>query len=213
MRLTRLLLAATVMSTVFALSTPTAAACSCGPATDQQALDAADTVFEGELLSYEFDEDPDGDGTIGSTDPAVWTFAVTAVYKGDARQTETIYSASSGASCGLEIPKEGTFFVFANWITADNAEPGYPIGELTAGLCGGTRAVSAGPLDLDPTIEPVAPIADAPTTTTTLVRPTTGAEEIAEPLTGGGVFVVGFIAVGIIGAFIAARIAKRSRES
>ena len=107
MRLARLLLAATVMSTVFVLSTPTAGACSCGPSTDQQAFDAADTVFEGELLSYEFDEDPDGDGTISSTDPAVWTFAVTAVYKGDARQTETIYSASARGELRPRNPQGG----------------------------------------------------------------------------------------------------------
>lgn len=215
MRIAPALLAIAVVSTVFMLSTPPAGACSCGPATDQQLLEFADVVFQGELLSYEFDQDPDGDGIVSSTDPAVWTFAVTDVFKGEARQTTAIYSANSGASCGLEIPKQGTFYVFANWIRADASEPGYPIGELQAGLCGGARPVLPTALDLDPPVEPVAPIVDAPTTTSTspLRAPTTGADEISEPLTGGGVFVVGFIAVGIIGAFVASRIAKRNRES
>ena len=171
-------------------------------------------VFEGELLSYEFDEDPDGDGLQSSADPAIWTFSVRWVYKGTARQTEAIYSAVSGASCGLEIPEAGTFYVFANWITADDPEPGFPIGELRADLCGGTRLVDVGPVALDPTVEPVAPIATAPTTTTPLAPSSQSAtEDLAEPFTGGGVFVVGFIAVGIVGAFIASRIAKRSREA
>lgn len=213
MRLTRSLLAAAVMSTVFVLSTPTAGACSCRPGTDQDHFERADVVFQGELISYDFDEDPDGDGISSSADPAVWTFAVSDVFKGATRQTTAIYSPVSGASCGLEIPKQGTFFVFANYIDGTNTEPGYPIGELRAGGCGGARPVFPDPLDLDPPVEPVRPIADAPTTTTTLVAPTTAAEDLAEPLTGGGVFVVGFIAVGIIGAFIASRIAKRSRES
>jgi len=214
-RFARALLAAVVMSTVFALSTPTAAACSCGLGSDQEHFDFADVVFQGELLSYDFVQDPDGDGISSSADPAVWTFAVTDVFKGEARQTTAIYSANSGASCGLEIPQQGTFYVFANWIGADTPEPGYPIGELTAGLCGGTRADGPDVLNLDPPIEPVAPIADAPTTTTTttLIASTTGADDVAEPFTGGGVFVIGFIAVGIVGAFIASRIAKRSRES
>lgn len=212
MRFTRAVLAAALMATVFVWSTPTAGACSCGPATDQEYLDFADVVFEAELLSYSFEEDPDGDGIISSLDPAVWTFAVTGVYKGDVRQTQAVYSPNDGSSCGLEIPKEGTFFVFANWIGADNADPGYPIGELTSGLCSGTRLVGIEPLALDPPIAPVAPIADAPTTTTTLVRPTTGAEELTEPFNGGTVFVIGFIVVGIGGVYIASRVAKRGRK-
>jgi hypothetical protein len=208
-----LLVAAAIMSTVFVLSTPTAGACSCAGTSDQIAFDNADVVFVGELRSHVFDEDPDGDGLISSLDPAVWTFAVDGVYKGSTRQTTAIYSANSGASCGLEIPKSGTFFVFANWINADNAGPGYPIGELTASLCGGTRAALPDALDLDPPIESVAPIADPAAPTTTLVAPTTAADDLAEPFTGGSVLVIGFIAVGIIGAFVASRIAKKSRET
>ena len=144
----------------------------------------------------------------------MWTFAVNDVYKGRVRQTQAVYSFRDGASCGLEIPTSGTFFVFARWITADNAGPGYPIGELIGDLCGGTRSVETGPLGLDPPVEPVAPIADAPTTTTTIPRAATGAGAIAEPVTdGGNVLVIGFLAVGVIGAIFAARLAKKSRET
>lgn len=210
--LTRLLVAAAVIAGAFAWSTPSAGACTCDSVTDQAAFETADVVFEAELVDYSYDEDPDGDGLISSTDPAVWTFAVAGVYKGEVRQTEDVYSAVSGASCGLEIQPTGTFYVFADWITADGAAAGYPIGDLTAGLCGGTRSIVDGPLQLQLEVEPVAPIADAPTATTTPLRPSTGVAEVSEPLTGGGVLVVGFIAVGIVGAFVAARLAKRSRE-
>lgn len=203
MRLARLLVAAAILSTMFVWSTPPAGACSCEQLTDQQAYDAADAVFEATVTQL--------DRTEGS--PVAATFAVDHVYKGRVRQTQLVYTPDDTEACGVEFDVGLGYVVFANVIDGSEGIPGYPIGDLRSGFCDGSRGATATGLELDPPVEPVAPIADAPTTTTTLVRPTTGAEEIAEPLTGGGVFVVGFIAVGIVGAFIASRIAKRSRES
>ena len=203
MRLARLLLAAAIMSTVFVWSAPTAGACSCASLTDQQAFDAADAVFVATLAEIE-----DLDGSL-----AVATFAVDDVYKGRARQTQLVYTPPVADPCDLELTVGLDYVVFATVIDGTENDPRFPIGDLKAGFCDGSRPAGPTGLDLSPPVEAVAPIADAPTTTTTLVRPTTGAEEVAEPLTGGGVLVVGFIAVGIIGAFVASRIAKRSRES
>jgi hypothetical protein len=203
-RLVRPLLAAAVMSTVFVLSTPTAGACSCATSTDQESFDRADVVFEGTVVSSE----------VISDRLAVWTFAVDGVYKGAARQTELVYSHPDGESCGIEFVAAQFVAVFATVIDGSEEVPGYPIGDLRSGLCDGNRVLPPGErLALDPPLDPVAPIADASTTTSTLFRPTTGAEELAEPVTDGSVLVIGFIAVGVIGAFIAARIARKNRES
>lgn len=203
MRLARLLVAAAILSTAFVWSTPTAGACSCGVLTDQQAYDAADAVFEATVMQL--------DRSDGS--PVVATLAVDRVYKGRVRQTQVVYTPDDTEACGVEFDVGLTYVVFASVIDGSEGITGYPIGDLRSGFCDGSRRAAAAGLELDPPVEAVAPIADAPTTTTTLVRPTTGAEEIAEPLTGGGVFVGGFIAVGIVGAFVASRIAKRSRET
>jgi hypothetical protein len=198
-----MLVAAAVLSAMFVWSTPTAGACSCVDSPEQERVATADVVFEATVIASES----------LSADLAVWTFDVARVYKGDARQTEAVYAPATADACGLDLVAGTTYVVFADVIDGSEARPGYPIGDLEAGRCGGHREAALGPLDADPPLEPVAPIADAPTTSTTLLRPTTAAEEIAEPLTGGSVLVIGFIAVGIIGAFVASRIAKKSRES
>ena len=202
LRVARMLLATAVMAAVFVWSTPGAGACSCVATTEQESFDRGDAVFEGTVTSMEILDDQ----------LAVLTFEVTGVYKGDARQTQPIYTHAQSTACGVTVDVGDAYVVFADVIDGTEPDAGYPIGDLRADSCNGTRPVDAGVLDVNPRPDPVAPIADAPTTTT-LVRPTTGAEQVAEPATGGGVFVFGFIAVGIIGAFIASRIAKRSRES
>lgn len=191
-----------VFSTVFVWSTPGAGACSCAESTDQQAFEQADVVFEGTVAAEQVD-----------LDLAVIDFDVSGVFKGDARQTQSIYTDGQASDCTPTTNIGGTYFVFADVIDGTEDTPGYPIGDLRAGLCGGTRPAGNTALDLDPPVDAVAPIADAPTTTTTLVAPTNATEELAEPFTGGGVFVIGFIVVGIVGAFIASRVAKRSRET
>lgn len=103
-----------------------ALACSCAPMTDAEYVDNADVVFAGTLLDR---EEPRSSPIISSDDPVTLTFAVSEVYKGQVGAMAQVRTASSGASCGLEIEGEGPFLVFTTF-----DENG-----LTASLCGGTR--------------------------------------------------------------------------
>ncbi|MFT5203165.1 MAG: hypothetical protein ACI9C1_002562 [Candidatus Aldehydirespiratoraceae bacterium] len=210
------LVAAAIIAVTLALTAGEASACSCVGFTDQQAFDAADTVFLGEFADYAYEEDSDGDGEVASDDPAFWTFDVREVFKGEARETERITSAVSGASCGIEISKVGTFYVFAN----NRADT------LKAGLCGGTRAADATPLVLDTSIAGYAPIVEEPEPPSSTAPPSSAPpipssvpkasapeDEVIDQFSGGTFFVVGFITVGILGAIAAARLAKRARDA
>jgi|GEM_PF-3197425 hypothetical protein len=198
------LIAAAIISVALALTAGGASACSCGGFTDQQAFDAADTVFLGEFADYEYIQDPDGDGVSASSDPADWAFAVSEVFRGEAYETQELSSAVSGASCGLEIAKTGAFYIFAN---------GGP-DTLTAGLCGGTRSANT-PLDLSPSVESYAPIVNPSPAVAqpALITDEAPEDEVINQFSGGTFFVVGFIAVGILGAIGAARLAKRARDA
>ncbi len=85
-------------------------ACSCSAGSDDQHFEGAEAVFRGQLVSYT----PPPPPVMSSTDPAIWTFAVSEVYKGDVAPTQPVISSVDGASCGLEIPHQGEFFVFAS---------------------------------------------------------------------------------------------------
>jgi hypothetical protein len=121
-RSTTILLAALVLLLAGWVMAPPASACSCAGGTTADHLDRADTVFTGRLLSREVA------GGSSSTDPALHVFAVESVWKGSARAEQGVVSASSGASCGLELSGEGPFLVFATRTGS----------ALAAGLCGGT---------------------------------------------------------------------------
>ncbi len=139
-------------------------ACSCMAVTDEDAFAAADVVFRGQLAGY---EPPPLQAYMSSADPAVWTFAVSQVHKGDVAPSQQIVSPVSGASCGLELPHQGEFLVFATRRSFDG-----PVsdGRYHANLCGGTRSTAAGPLALQ-----VPPAAEAVTT----VAPETSATTVA----------------------------------
>lgn len=227
-RLARLGLVVAIMAGSLVLAASPAAACSCGPASDAEYFDWADVVFTGELVDYSFVEDPDGDGISSSADPAVWTFEVIEVWKGDAAPTQPVLSPVSGASCGLEIPKTGTFHVFATH-TDPNDWLGFRPGNLQASLCGGTRAVSAAALEFGAEVTPSDPTSTEPATTSVAPTTTTEATTTAPPATtlpvddetidpvdqaaGGTVLAVGFVVVGIVGVIVAVRLAKKRREA
>ena len=126
-------------------------ACSCGVLSDEMAFEYADAVFIGDLVDY---EPPPNRDVMSSADPATWTFEVSEVYKGEVGAHQEVVSEVLGSSCGLELPREGEFLVFAT-------EAGFEIavgdGQYYAGLCGGTRATSAGPLAVDAAPSPSAP--------------------------------------------------------
>lgn len=140
MRVGRLLLILTLFGGVQLAAASSAAACSCvsGPPGDRQYVEWADAVFVGELVNYAA---PPQRETMSSADPAIWTFEVSAVYKGDVAARQDVVSAVGGASCGLELPHTGRFLVFAQ--TSGNVTGEVRGRVLYAGLCAGTRSVAA----------------------------------------------------------------------
>ena len=152
------LVVAVAVAAFLGIGTETALACSCtssGTSSgDREALGRADAVFVGEVLRY--DPPPERE-VMSSADPATWTFAVTDVYKGDVTATQEVVSEVGGSSCGLEIPRRGTFLVFASRLSS-GMDLG--IGQYYAGLCGGTRSIDEAPIDLD--VAPHSPDSGAP---------------------------------------------------
>jgi hypothetical protein len=120
-----------------------AQACSCLRFTDAEAFASADAVFVGRLIGYEPPLQP-----ASSVEPALRTFKVRRVYKGTVSRAQEVVSEVSGASCGLELPRRGVFLVFATTRTHPSSpSPSPAAGQLYAGLCGGTRALSDGVLE------------------------------------------------------------------
>lgn len=120
-----------------------AAACSCaGPVTDVTAADRADAIFTGVLLDRRV---ADSFGFSGA-DPAVFTFEVDGVYRGQVAATQSIVTARDGATCGLELSGAGPFLVFAR-TEAFPHDPDAEPGVLRADLCGGSRPLSGGSPD------------------------------------------------------------------
>jgi hypothetical protein len=146
------LLAATLLAlaVVIGPGAAPAAACSCMPTTDTEAFDIATAVFVGEVIDYQA---PPAAEVMSSTDPAVWTFGVSEVFKGEVTRVQQLVSAVSGASCGLEIEPQGEYLVFAS----DSGDPDI---RYTSGLCTGTRSTSSGPPDLAVASTPPLPPAD-----------------------------------------------------
>lgn len=135
-RLTAMALVAAglVAGTTLALSSP-AAACTCLSLTDVEASENADVVFTGNLVEV---QTPSGD-SFSSADPEHFIFDVDRVYKGEARATQSVVTARSGASCGLELSGRGPFLVFA-FLEPDRLTGGVE-GELHSNLCSGSRAL------------------------------------------------------------------------
>jgi len=121
---------------VFAVSSPTTAhACSCMALTPDEAFAQADAVFVGELVQVRRPT-----VMMSSMDESRFVFDVSAVYKGAVHHTQSIVTASDGASCGLELSVGTTTVVFAR-------EEGFEIspepGEYAAGLCDGTASLES----------------------------------------------------------------------
>lgn len=206
MRVLRTLLALSIAASTLLLGTGTAVACSCAQATDAELVDVVDVIFRGTVIDYEYIEDPDGDGTVSSLDPATFTFAVDEVFKGSAVESQRVLSPVAGASCGLEIPDEGEFIVFAQ--SSLYEAPALAEGELAAYLCDGTRLAEAG---FETDLEPYPPDPN-PAVTTASDGSDTAAQDLADRTTAdtGIVAVVGFFMVCII-AVLAARQFRRTR--
>jgi hypothetical protein len=105
-----------------------AAACECAVFPDDQRIANADAIFTGRLIDVITPSEME--------DPARFVFAVDGVFKGDVFAQQSIVTASSDASCGLDISGPGPFVVFAR------AESD----ELYSDSCSGTGPLASGVL-------------------------------------------------------------------
>lgn len=121
---------------VVVLGAAPAGACSCAAVTDREALEEADVLFTGTLVSTA----SSSGNFVGSGDPERFVFEVDEVFKGEVSSRQTIVTARSGSSCGLEISGRGPFVVFA--YTDSSLVTGAEAGELYSYLCSGTRPLT-----------------------------------------------------------------------
>ena len=170
------------LAAVWAAPTP-AYACSCAETSDEGYVSRADAIFTGRIDDDRHDQQT---RTI--------TFVVERIYKGNLGARQVISTSASGASCGLEIGGPGTFLVFAN--RAD--EPG----QLTANLCGGTRA--GGALAILGEGRPAPPESATPSDSAGPAPPA------ARMNTGPLLLIIGVVI--IISAFRVAALARRRRQ-
>ncbi len=146
-------------------------ACSCAQAPDNEHFERADVVFKGTIRTTTpptAEQQQRG----GSAAPVTYEFLPTRAYKGTVTSPVLVSSASSGASCGVEMSGEGPFLVFARKVeknTVRTSDAG-----LQASLCGGThelgpkekvpfgpgRAVTA-PAEASPSPKPTATMTPA----------------------------------------------------
>ena len=112
-----------------------ALACSCAPSELSAQVDRSDVVFSGPVIAREV---ADADPAVPSGEQVAWIFGVDHVHKGTAREPQTVISAGSEASCGVEFEVGMTYLVFGT------QRPG-EAGQVSTGLCSGTRLLSAAP--------------------------------------------------------------------
>jgi hypothetical protein len=114
-----------VLACTWVLPAP-AYACSCiYDEQDPELVQRAEVIFTGTLTK---------DQSSGQT--RTLTFAVERVYKGRATATQEIKTRPDSAACGLELAGSGPFLILAA------SDPDWP-GQLSANLCGGSRAAPA----------------------------------------------------------------------
>ncbi len=116
-----------------------AQACSCVGFTDDEAFEAADVVFVGNVV------DVDAPGVVGSSlDPKRYTVEVSDVYKGEASELQDVVTAVEGASCGADLGG-GPWLVFGRAVVdgqeSVDGEPDARTGDVRTSLCSGNRAV------------------------------------------------------------------------
>jgi MYXO-CTERM domain-containing protein len=123
-----------------------AQACSCAMGSVDDRLERADAVFTGEIversngLIYE-------EGQPSSLGRFVYTIEVDRVYKGEVDEVQQVVAGTSGAACGVVFPKSGPILVFGNegpGIATGRVEDG----QLSTGLCDGSRTSVTVPVAL-----------------------------------------------------------------
>ena len=95
-------------------------ACSCiPPRPPLEALERADVVFAGDVVSISEPKGLFGSWLASSTDPVTVEFRVSAVWKGEIYETMVLETAWSSASCGFEFVQGEQYIVYARegWVS------------------------------------------------------------------------------------------------
>ena len=95
-------------------------ACSCiPPRPPLEALERADAVFAGEVVSISEPKGLFGSWMASSTDPVTVEFRVSAVWKGESYETMLLETAWSSASCGFDFVPGDRYIVYARdgWVS------------------------------------------------------------------------------------------------
>ena len=109
-RVFRLTLAVALAAFAVHIGAPSALACSCVELTPAEAFERADSVFLGEVASFEVRRGIFGQSGI---DPATVNFKVSEVWKGPQQPTLTVGTVRSEASCGFEFVEGFKYLVYA----------------------------------------------------------------------------------------------------
>ena len=134
----------------FGHSSP-AAACSCVTLSETEAFAAADVVFAATLLEV---RTPDGD-VFRLHRPRALRVRGRRGLQGRSACRAVHRHRPRGASCGLELAGDGPFLIFAQH-DSGGLTGGAVDGELYAGLCGGSRTLTAVPETFGPGAAPAA---------------------------------------------------------
>lgn len=103
MRSARVFFALLVLAGLHVAAALPARACSCTSFSDTEAFDRAGAVFVGELAAYT----PPVPLLGTSAEPAIWTFEVSEVYKGEVAATQDVASPVPAAFGTPELPLPG----------------------------------------------------------------------------------------------------------
>ena len=129
---------AVMMLTGLLIQAQPATACTCAVRSIAEQIDAASTIFTGEVATIR----------TAATGMLSVTFNVSILYKGEVSRRALVTTAKDGAACGIPFAPEKTYVVFAAPFQ----------GTLTTGVCSGTTddaSVVAGLTPIDTFAPPV----------------------------------------------------------
>jgi hypothetical protein len=112
-----------------------AAACTCMRTSLSDAVDRADAVFSGTLVSVK-----DQDRANSMVDRTL-VFKVKRVYKGTVTRHQAVRTSSEGPACGLWVPRGPTFILLA-YRPTPGPSPEVAPDEYVSSSCGGARTLN-----------------------------------------------------------------------
>ena len=188
MRTLRSLLAVLVLAAGMAWVTAgTAFACSCAGQGVAAHLEGSDVVLVGSVVDV---RPPPWRPVMSSGDLATYELAVESVFKGDVVARTYVQSASSGASCGIEVDRGERYVLFADVERT---------GGLGASLCGGTAPAAPGLVERVEALAGAGRVPDPPGTVGVV-----GAEAPPRSLiTGWSVLGAGLSLLGVLAGLLA----------